>query len=368
MDKPRYWDEATRSLARVDPVMQRLVGAYPGIHLARRSDAFTALARAICGQQISVQGGRGGVAAVRRRGRTERSAGPVPRARARGRGRVRPRGAARLRAVRAQGALRPRPRAALRRGPARSARLARPARRGTDRRALRGEGHRALDRRDVPHLPRAAAGRAAAGRHRAAAGGRAALPPRPPGGAVDDPPPRRDVATVAQRRHLVPLAVARSRPRRVLQPSRPARMRRVASADCAVPRTARTRCRSAWTASSRRSATPSLPYTAVRWWRTVFSVMPSFWAMARLCSPSAISATTSRSRSVSVENIPLRCGGWGCTSAVVAMSSMSRDRQPRESQISPALTLRIAVPRWSASRCFRTTPRAPLRTSASGVC
>ncbi len=55
MDKPRYWDEATRSLARVDPVMQRLVGAYPGIHLARRSDAFTALARAICGQQISVK-------------------------------------------------------------------------------------------------------------------------------------------------------------------------------------------------------------------------------------------------------------------------------------------------------------------------
>ena len=55
MDKPAYWDEATRSLARVDPVMQRLVRAYPGIHLARRSDAFTALARAICGQQISVK-------------------------------------------------------------------------------------------------------------------------------------------------------------------------------------------------------------------------------------------------------------------------------------------------------------------------
>lgn len=55
MDKPPYWDEATRALARADPVLRRLVRAYPGIHLARRSDAFTALARAICGQQISVK-------------------------------------------------------------------------------------------------------------------------------------------------------------------------------------------------------------------------------------------------------------------------------------------------------------------------
>jgi DNA-3-methyladenine glycosylase II len=36
-------------------VLRRLVRAYPGVHLARRSDAFTALARAICGQQISVK-------------------------------------------------------------------------------------------------------------------------------------------------------------------------------------------------------------------------------------------------------------------------------------------------------------------------
>ena len=55
MDKPAYWDEATRALSRADPVLRRLVRAYPGIHLARRSDAFTALARAICGQQISVK-------------------------------------------------------------------------------------------------------------------------------------------------------------------------------------------------------------------------------------------------------------------------------------------------------------------------
>jgi DNA-3-methyladenine glycosylase II len=55
VDKPPYWDEATRALGRADPVMQRLVRTYPGIHLTRRSDAFTALARAICGQQISVK-------------------------------------------------------------------------------------------------------------------------------------------------------------------------------------------------------------------------------------------------------------------------------------------------------------------------
>jgi len=55
VDKPPYWDDATRALGRADPVMQRLVRTYPGIHLTRRSDAFTALARAICGQQISVK-------------------------------------------------------------------------------------------------------------------------------------------------------------------------------------------------------------------------------------------------------------------------------------------------------------------------
>ena len=55
MDKPPYWDEATRALGRADPVLKRLVRTYPGIHLTRRSDAFTALARAICGQQISVK-------------------------------------------------------------------------------------------------------------------------------------------------------------------------------------------------------------------------------------------------------------------------------------------------------------------------
>jgi DNA-3-methyladenine glycosylase II len=53
--KPAYWDAATRALGQRDPVMRRLIAAYPGIHLARRGDPFTTLARAIVGQQISVK-------------------------------------------------------------------------------------------------------------------------------------------------------------------------------------------------------------------------------------------------------------------------------------------------------------------------
>jgi DNA-3-methyladenine glycosylase II len=54
-DKPPWWDEAVGALAAADPVMARLTSAYPGIHLTRRSDPFTTLARAIVGQQISVK-------------------------------------------------------------------------------------------------------------------------------------------------------------------------------------------------------------------------------------------------------------------------------------------------------------------------
>src|SRR6478736_4541031 len=46
---------ATAFLSAADPVLAGLVLAYPGIHLARRSDPFTTLARAIVGQQISVK-------------------------------------------------------------------------------------------------------------------------------------------------------------------------------------------------------------------------------------------------------------------------------------------------------------------------
>ena len=53
--KPGYWDSATRALAKADPVMRRLVKRYPDITFRRRGDAFTTLARAVTGQQISVK-------------------------------------------------------------------------------------------------------------------------------------------------------------------------------------------------------------------------------------------------------------------------------------------------------------------------
>ncbi len=53
--RPAYWDEATRFLGERDAVMARLVAAFPGIHVVRRGDPFTTLARAIVGQQISVK-------------------------------------------------------------------------------------------------------------------------------------------------------------------------------------------------------------------------------------------------------------------------------------------------------------------------
>jgi DNA-3-methyladenine glycosylase II len=53
--KPPYWDAATAHLSAVDPTLAGLIAAYPDIHLTRRSDPFTTLARAIVGQQISVK-------------------------------------------------------------------------------------------------------------------------------------------------------------------------------------------------------------------------------------------------------------------------------------------------------------------------
>ncbi len=52
--KPEYWDRAKRVLARRDPVMARIIRAYPRIHLEPRGDPFHTLTRAIVGQQISV--------------------------------------------------------------------------------------------------------------------------------------------------------------------------------------------------------------------------------------------------------------------------------------------------------------------------
>jgi DNA-3-methyladenine glycosylase II len=53
--KPVYWDEATRELGRCDPVLRRLIRCHPEVHLQRRGEPFTTLARAIVGQQISVK-------------------------------------------------------------------------------------------------------------------------------------------------------------------------------------------------------------------------------------------------------------------------------------------------------------------------
>ncbi|MCC6196953.1 MAG: DNA-3-methyladenine glycosylase 2 family protein [Burkholderiales bacterium] len=53
--KPRYWDDAARALAAGDRVLARLIARHPDVHLARRGEPFTVLARAIVGQQISVK-------------------------------------------------------------------------------------------------------------------------------------------------------------------------------------------------------------------------------------------------------------------------------------------------------------------------
>jgi DNA-3-methyladenine glycosylase II len=53
--KPEYWDRAKRALARKDPVMAALIRRHRKVFLVRRGEPFMTLARAICGQQISVK-------------------------------------------------------------------------------------------------------------------------------------------------------------------------------------------------------------------------------------------------------------------------------------------------------------------------
>jgi DNA-3-methyladenine glycosylase II len=52
--KPEYWDRAKRSL-RKDPVMAAIMRRHPGVYMTVRGEPFMTLARAICGQQISVK-------------------------------------------------------------------------------------------------------------------------------------------------------------------------------------------------------------------------------------------------------------------------------------------------------------------------
>jgi DNA-3-methyladenine glycosylase II len=54
-EKPAYWDQARRALMRRDPVMGAILRAHPKVFMVRRGEPFNTLARAICGQQISVK-------------------------------------------------------------------------------------------------------------------------------------------------------------------------------------------------------------------------------------------------------------------------------------------------------------------------
>jgi len=53
--KPDYWDRAKRTLARRDAVLAAIMRRHPRVHLVARGEPFQTLARAICGQQISVK-------------------------------------------------------------------------------------------------------------------------------------------------------------------------------------------------------------------------------------------------------------------------------------------------------------------------
>jgi DNA-3-methyladenine glycosylase II len=52
---PPYWDQAARELADRDPVLGELIERFPGLTPRSRGNAFSTLARAIVGQQISVR-------------------------------------------------------------------------------------------------------------------------------------------------------------------------------------------------------------------------------------------------------------------------------------------------------------------------
>jgi DNA-3-methyladenine glycosylase II len=55
MTTPDYWNQAISELAASDPVFSKLAARYEGLTLGSRGDAFSTLARAIVGQQISVK-------------------------------------------------------------------------------------------------------------------------------------------------------------------------------------------------------------------------------------------------------------------------------------------------------------------------
>jgi DNA-3-methyladenine glycosylase II len=52
---PPYWNQATRELAASDAVLGELIARHEGLKVGMRGDAFSTLARAIVGQQLSVK-------------------------------------------------------------------------------------------------------------------------------------------------------------------------------------------------------------------------------------------------------------------------------------------------------------------------
>lgn len=52
---PHYWPEAVCYLKKEDKVLASLIDTYPLAKLRLKKDSFTTLARAVCGQQISVK-------------------------------------------------------------------------------------------------------------------------------------------------------------------------------------------------------------------------------------------------------------------------------------------------------------------------
>ena len=52
---PHYWPQATHALATADAVLEKLIEQFEGMAIGSRGDAFSTLARAIVGQQLSVK-------------------------------------------------------------------------------------------------------------------------------------------------------------------------------------------------------------------------------------------------------------------------------------------------------------------------
>ena len=203
---PETCTAATRTLARRDPALARLIKAHGPCTLGTRirRDSFAALVRAIVFQQLST----GAATTIYTRVMATMNVTGVPAA---GDVAVHAGGTpARCRPQHAEDAVHPRSVPARHRRLARHASAAQDAGRGRHRDADAGEGHRPLDRRDVPDVPPAAARRAAARRPRRRDRVCEGLWQRHEVHGRRDDRARRDVASVPQHRLVVHVARARS--------------------------------------------------------------------------------------------------------------------------------------------------------------